>query len=420
MKTAKLLEEAKFHGIFFADVLGIYDVYGNDNAPALRSAAQIPILDISLLISALAYETKHISFGITASTTYENPYALARKFSTLDQITNGRVAWNIVTSYLQSAADSFGLDQQVEHDERYKMADEFLEVVYKLLEGSWEDDAVQADKATGVYANPAKVHKINHVGKYYKCVGPNLVDPTPQRTPFLFQAGASKSGMAFAAAHAEAMFLPGMIPAKTQQIVHTVRGILKDIGRPETSVKFLAGMFIVVGETDEEAHAKYQDLLQYVDLEGTAALFGGWTGTDLSKFSDDEDFAFNGPPAIQGLINSWAATAPGGTKWTKKRVLQELSICGAHPKAVGSATTVADILETWINEAEVDGFNLSYATTPGTFEDMIKYLWPELRRRGVLQTEYSGKTMRESFLGDGGGPRVRKGHPANRFKHVVN
>lgn len=159
---AQRLEEAKFHGIFFADVLGIYDVY-KGNGPALESAAQIPILDVSLLISAMAYATKDISFGITASTTYENPYALARKFSTLDQVSDGRVGWNIVTSYLQSAADSFGLDEQIEHDERYTMADEFMTVVYKLLEGSWDDGAVEADRKSGVYANPEKVHKINHV-----------------------------------------------------------------------------------------------------------------------------------------------------------------------------------------------------------------------------------------------------------------
>lgn len=144
---------------FFADVLGIYDVY-KGNAPSLRSAAQIPILDISLLISAMAYSTKKLSFGITASTTYENCYSLARKYSTLDQITDGRIGWNIVTSYLQSAAESFGLDDQIEHDERYRRADEFMEVVYKLLEASWEDNAVEANKKTGVYTNPDKVSSV--------------------------------------------------------------------------------------------------------------------------------------------------------------------------------------------------------------------------------------------------------------------
>jgi len=163
VRLAKFLDDNGFHGLFFADVLGIYDVYKGDG-PALQSGAQVPILDISLLVSAMAYATKNISFGITASTTYENPYALARKFATLDHITDGRVGWNIVTSYLESAAKSFGLEKGIEHDERYKIADEFLDVVYKLLEGSWQDNAVEADKQSGVWTNPDKVRKIDHVG----------------------------------------------------------------------------------------------------------------------------------------------------------------------------------------------------------------------------------------------------------------
>ena len=163
VRLAKFLDDNGFHGLFFADVLGIYDVYKGDG-PALQSGAQVPILDISLLVSAMAYATKNISFGITASTTYENPYSLARKFATLDHITDGRVGWNIVTSYLESAAKSFGLEKGIEHDERYKIADEFLDVVYKLLEGSWQDGAVEADKQSGVWTNPEKVRKIDHVG----------------------------------------------------------------------------------------------------------------------------------------------------------------------------------------------------------------------------------------------------------------
>jgi hypothetical protein len=163
VRLAKFLDDNGFHGLFFADVLGIYDVYKGDG-PALQSGAQVPILDISLLVSAMAYATKNISFGITASTTYENPYSLARKFATLDHITDGRVGWNIVTSYLESAAKSFGLEKGIEHDERYKIADEFLDVVYKLLEGSWQEDAVEADKKNGVWTNPNKVRKIDHVG----------------------------------------------------------------------------------------------------------------------------------------------------------------------------------------------------------------------------------------------------------------
>ncbi|KAK5716939.1 hypothetical protein LTR17_016232 [Elasticomyces elasticus] len=416
VRLAKMLDEAKFHGLFFADVLGIYDVYGGpgNNGPALQAAAQIPILDVSLMISAMAYATTGLSFGVTASTTYEHPYQVARRYSTLDQITDGRIGWNVVTSYLQSAAESYGFDEQIQHDERYDKADEFMDVTYKLWEQSWEDGAVQAD-SKWVYADAEKVHKINHVGKYYKCAGPNLVDPTPQRTPFILQAGASKAGQAFVAAHAEAMFLPGMVPEKTRAVVDSVKAQLPRYGRSEDSMRFLAGIFICVDETDEKAQRKFQDLLQYADLEGTAALFGGWSGTDLSQFSDDEDFAFRGPTAIQSMIAAWTATAPSGLKWTKRRVLEELAITGAHPRVVGSPTTVADAMERWIDEAGVDGFNISYATTPGTFEDLITYLWPELKRRGVLQTEYAGKTMRENYLQDGGGPSVREGHPAKQY-----
>lgn len=164
-----MLDDAGFHGMFFADVLGIYDVY-KGNGPALQSGAQIPIQDISLYVSAMAYATKNLSFGITASTTYENPYSLARKFSTLDHVTNGRVGWNIVTTYLESAAKSFGSDELVEHDERYRMANEFMEVVYKLWEGSWQAGAVEANPKSGRYTNADKVKKINHSG-YAKRLG---------------------------------------------------------------------------------------------------------------------------------------------------------------------------------------------------------------------------------------------------------
>ena len=223
--------------------------------------------------------------------------------------------------------------------------------------------------------------------------------------------------MTFAATHAEAIFLPGMIPEKTKVVVDNIKSILTSQNRSPESVKFIAGIFVCVAETDSAAQAKWKELLTYADLEGTAALFGGWTGTDLSKFDDDADFSFSGPPAIQGLINTWTQIVPGtkDVKWTKRRVLQELAINGAHGRAVGGPETVADIMETWVREAGVNGFNLSYATTPGTFEDLIKYLWPELKKRGVLQEEYAGQTMREAYLQDEKGPRVREGHPAKEF-----
>jgi len=214
------------------------------------------------------------------------------------------------------------------------------------------------------------------------------------------------------------MFLPGMLPEKTAAVVRDTRALLHELGRPEDSVKFIAGIFIVVDETDEKAQSKFQDLLQYADLEGTASLFGGWTGTDLSAFSDDEDFKFSTKaPAIKSMISSWTETVPGtkDLKWTKKLVLQHLAISGAHPRAIGSPETVANILQQWVDEAGVDGFNISYATTPTTFEDLVTYLWPELKKRGVLQEKYAGSSMRQNYLQDGGGPKVREWHPASQY-----
>ena len=216
------------------------------------------------------------------------------------------------------------------------------------------------------------------------------------------------------------MFLPGMIPEKTLRIVVETRELLQNTGRPPDSIIFIAGMFVCVDETDAKAQAKFEELLGYADLEGTAALFGGWTGVDLSAWDDDEDFSFSKDksPAIQSLIDAWSATVPGtaGAKWTKRRVLQELAVSGAHPRAVGSGKTVADVMEMWVREAGVDGFNLSYAICPGTFEDMVRWLWPELKRRGVLVDRFEGGSMRECYLRDGKGPRAREGHPAKAFR----
>ena len=215
------------------------------------------------------------------------------------------------------------------------------------------------------------------------------------------------------------MFLPGMVPAKTREIVQNMKNLLVKKGRSRDSVKFIAGIFICVDETDEKAQAKFQDLMQYADLDGTASLFGGWSGTDLSAFSDDEDFSFTGPPAIQSMISAWTRTVPGteGVKWTKRHILQQLAISGAHPRAIGSPETVANIMETWIDEAMVDGFNISYATTPGTFQDVVKFLWPVLRRRGVLaESRVERQSMRSSFLQDGGGSLAREGHPATFYR----
>jgi long-chain alkane monooxygenase len=191
---ARTAERGLFDAIFLADIVGVYDVYGGSPAASIRGAVQIPINDPLLVVPVMAAVTKNIGFGVTSNATYESPYLFARRLSTLDHLTKGRAGWNIVTGYLDSAARAMGLDRQIEHDDRYDLADEYMEAIYKLLERSWEDDAVLADRANRIYADPAKVHAINHVGRRYRVNAVHLSEPSPQRTPVLFQAGVSTRG----------------------------------------------------------------------------------------------------------------------------------------------------------------------------------------------------------------------------------
>ncbi len=421
ISLAQKLEKAKFHAIFFADVLGGYDVYkGPANLdPTIPGAAQFPINDPLYSIAALAAATENIGFGVTASTTYEPPYALARKFSTVDNLSGGRVGWNIVTSYLDSAARNFSLDTQIEHDERYRIAHEYLDVVYKLWEGSWRDDALTHAPA-GAYADPTAVRQIHHKGKYFEVPGPHVCEPSRQRTPFLFQAGTSTAGKKFAAKHAEAIFLNGHTAELVRPSVDTIRAEAKKLGRDPQSIKIVAGLLVIVAATDALAHAKYDELAEYGDREGALALFGGWSGYDLGKYGDEEDFRFldTAPPAVRSMVNHWATASPAGTKWNKKTIAEHLILGGNGAKIIGSAATVADELERWVEVADVDGFNFSYATIPGTFEDIIEFLLPELRRRGLFWEDYAvpGGTLRENYLGVAGAERLDETHPGAKFK----
>ena len=227
--------------------------------------------------------------------------------------------------------------------------------------------------------------------------------------------------MAFATKHSETMFLPGMHIDSVRKNVQDVRRIALEQGRDLNGLKLIVGILIIVDETDELAQEKYDEYLSYADLDGSLALFGGWTGADLGKYADDDNFEFSGPGAIQSVVSSWRATIPGsdGIKWTKHRVAQELALGGPHPRAIGSAKTVADILERWISETDVDGFNISYAVGPGDLEDVIKYLIPELKSRGVFwdPAAAQGRTTRENYLGphfsDG---RLSSDHPGAKYK----
>src|SRR6266481_4171280 len=215
---ARMLERGLFDGLFLADVLGAYDVYGGNADASLRGAVQIPLLDPMALVPAMAYATTHLGFGATCNLAYEAPFLFARRMATLDHLTGGRIGWNIVTGYLDSAARAMGLDAQMEHDDRYDLADEYLQVVYQLWEASWEDGAVRRDKKNRIFADPAKIHRVRHHGPRYQVDAIHLSEPSLQRTPVLYQAGSSTRGREFAATHAECVFVFGADKRITRDI----------------------------------------------------------------------------------------------------------------------------------------------------------------------------------------------------------
>ncbi|OGM40809.1 xenobiotic compound monooxygenase [Aspergillus bombycis] len=415
---AQLLDNAGFHAMFIADTLGPYDVYkGPANVvPALASGAQFPVNDPLYLVPAMAAVTKNLIFGVTASVTYEKPYALARRLSTVDHLSDGRLAWNIVTSYLDSAARNHGLKEQIPHDERYAIAHEYMEVLYKLWEGSFRDDAVRDDREQGVYIASDTVRQIHHKGKYFEVPGPHFCEPSPQRTPFLFQAGVSEAGNGFGGKHGEAIFVGGQTPEGVRVTVDNIRKVAAEEGRDPNHIKVIVGINAIVAATDEEAKAKREEYLRYADEEGALALFGGWTGVDLSGHTDDKDFRFSESPRVQSIVRRWSATVPGtdNLPWTKRRIVEYLSVGGLGAKVVGSPTTVADELERWVEVSGVDGFNLAHITNPGTFEDIIEYLLPELRRRGRFRNAVAkeGATAREVFIGS---RRLPDDHPGSKY-----
>ena len=249
---ARLLERGLFDGLFLADIVGVYDVYQDSADLTLRESIQLPVNDPLLIVPAMAAATRHLGFGVTVNLTYEAPYLLARRFSTLDHLTQGRVGWNIVTGYLESAARAMGLSGQIAHDERYDRADEFLDVAYQLWEGSWDADAVKADKRARVYADPAAVRRVDHAGKYYRVQGYHLAEPSPQRTPVLYQAGSSGRGLAFAARHAECVFVSSQTKEGLRKLVSELREAVAREGRDPRDIKFFMGITAVVGRTERK------------------------------------------------------------------------------------------------------------------------------------------------------------------------
>lgn len=400
---AQTLEAGCFDGIFLADVTGVYDVYQGAPDAALRSAMQIPANDPFCLVPAMAAVTRHLGFGITGTIPYEPPYAFARRISTLDHLSQGRMAWNVVTGYLDSAARGVGQAKQTAHDTRYDMADDYMSLVYKLWEASWDDDAVRYDQAAGVFTEPTRVRAISHHGPYFDLEAIHLCEPSPQRTPVIFQAGASARGQAFAARHAECVFIAAPTIESTAAMVAGLRQAAADAGRDPERLKIFALLAVVADETDDAAHRKLLDYQQYALPEGSLALMSGWTGIDLGQFGPDERAENVSSQAIQSAMSGLGSR-------TVREWGEALAVGGAANVIAGSPTTVADALERWLDDTGVDGFNLAYTVMPECFTDFVTLVVPELQKRGRLKRAYDEGTLRQKLFG--AGDRLQSPHPA--------
>ncbi|KAL2844800.1 HK97 family phage prohead protease [Aspergillus pseudoustus] len=422
IELAKLLEKGGFNALFLADTYGGYDTYKGNMDECIRRATQWPVTDPSIPITAMAAVTKNLGFAITASTSFDPPFLLAKRFSTLDHLTDGRIGWNIVTSWKQAAFKAIGIESPIEHDQRYAQADEYLRVLYKLWEASWADDAVNPDPENDSYCDPSKVRQINHAGKFFKLNTRHIVDPSPQRTPFLFQAGTSPAGSDFAATHAEGVFVSSHSPEALRPKVANIRKLAAEKGRDPASLKFFVSFTPILGETDEAARVKLAELKKYASTEGGLVLFSGWTGIDISKIPIDNDVTAadsHEASRVTTMLDSMATTSERVPRWTPRVIAEKAAIGGLAPLSVGSPTTVADEMERWIREADIDGFNIGYVTTPGTFEDMVDLLIPELKRRGLYpETSEAPLTSRERVYGEGQ-RGLRGDHVGSQYKYDV-
>ncbi|NUH38765.1 NtaA/DmoA family FMN-dependent monooxygenase [Streptomyces samsunensis] len=415
LERARQFEEGLFDAVFFADVLGVYDVYRQSADPAIRNAVDFPLLDPVTVIPAMAAVTRHLGFAVTVSTTYEHPYPHARRFASLDHLTGGRIGWNVVTSYLPNAARNFGLSEMPGHTARYARAEEFLEVSYKLWEGSWLDDAVLYDKENTVYADPAKVRRIDHHGQLFDVQGPSLVPPSPQRTPVIYQAGASERGRAFAGRHAEAVFVNGTNPDALAAAITAIRDAAAAAGRRRDDLRVVTDLSVVIGRTEEEARHKADLVRRSQSVEGALAGFGGASGIDLSTASGQERLS----PAPGEHSQSEAA------RFTREKqapdrvedVVRRLTDLSPYSETlVGTPAQIADGISRIAETTGVDGFNLHEFVTPDDFTEFIESVVPILQRRGLYRTAYEPGSHRHRLLG--AGDRVAATHPAAAFREV--
>lgn len=408
VELVKTLERGRFDVIFFADVHGVYGPPDASFRRPIKAGLQIPSNDPAVILSALASHTEHLGLAITSSIVQDHPFSFARKLSTLDHASQGRIAWNIVTNGLANGARNFGHDDLTPHDERYAWAEEYMEVVYKLWEGSWDDGALLADRTRGVHADPDKVHRINHRGPHYRVEGPHLVTPSPQRTPLLFQAGSSPAGMDFAARHAEAVFLMAPAPALAAQAIAAIRARLTAYGRAADAIKFFQGLSFIIGSTEAEVARRDRELDEAIDHEAMISHLGGVMGIDLEVDALDRPIDTLHTEGAQSLLD-WVRASVHGRVPT----VRDIGLLASRSSRVsGTPEGIADQLAVW-QAAGIAGINVINAVIPGSYIEFIEHLMPVLRRRGLAATGYQPGSLRRKLFGH---DRLQAPHPAAAWR----
>jgi len=395
-KIGRQLEEGCFDLMFFDDRLAMPGIYGGGVAEAVRYGARPVKLDLSTVLGVLAQATSRIGLGATYSTTYYAPFHVARTFATLDHLSAGRAAWNVVTSVNDGEAQNYGLTSHLSHDERYDRADEFLDVVAGLWD-TWEDDAVVADRASGFYADPAKVHELRHRGEYFSVRGPLTVPRSPQGRPVIIQAGSSGRGREFASRWADLIFTgdPGFEVARSHYADQKQR--IADAGRDPASVKLCPMAYAVVGESED--HAKHREqvfLNDLVDPMASLTLLSELMNYDFAQHDLDDpitDELIASVSGIRGLVQNLRTHI--GDDITLRDLAGHRATLLQGPRFVGTGTQVADQMAEWFHGGACDGFVLAATHSPGAYEDVVRMVVPELQRRGLFRTEYRGTTLRE-------------------------
>ncbi|MFF7710395.1 NtaA/DmoA family FMN-dependent monooxygenase [Pseudomonas sp. NPDC007930] len=416
LEVVKTLERGLFDTLFIADVVGVYDLEFGDGTTTIRAGSQFPEPDPVTIVSALAAATEHLGFAVTSNIIQSHPFSFARQLSSLDHFSHGRVAWNIVTSYLSNGFRNYGYDTIAAHDDRYAWAQEYVDVAYKLWEHSWEDGAVLHDPASNRFFDPAKIHRINHVGERYKVEGPHIVEPSPQRTPVLFQAGNSVAGRAFATRNAEITFLPSHTPEAARRDIGILDQALRANGRGSEALKKIVMLSTVIGSTEEEAKRKQRHLLENIDVAALQAFHSGGSGIDLARVDPDTPLSELKDRAELGdhVRSNFRAAVDADHGHGKPLTWGEYLLNNAllPGRFAGTPEQIAGLVQRWA-DAGVHGFNVVPVTTLGWWGEWVDQVVPVLQQRGLAQREYHPGTLREKLLRQG--PRLPGQHHARRL-----